>query len=160
MGYRTLRGRKMSQASQMSHRRPRSGTFVLAILLGLLLRAAPAGSTDTHWMPAGWTDIDTLEMLTVGAEEGEHWFKVWLVVIDNGLYVRLGTKAAERVRHNTAAPYVGIRIAGQQFDRVKLVDAPDLTERVAAAMAEKYWSDVLIRHFSHPMTARIEPAAE
>ncbi len=144
----------------MSRRRPHPVAFVVAtVVLGLLLRSAPTSATDTHWMPAGWTDLDTLEMSTVGAEEGEHWFKVWLVVIDDGLYVRLGTRAVERVRHNTAAPYVGIRIAGQQFDRVKLVEAPGLTERVAAAMAEKYWSDVLIRHFPHPMTARFEPVA-
>ena len=135
----------------------RAALFAVA-LLGFLL-AAPARSTDTHWMPAGWKDVDTLEMLTVGAEEGEHWFTLWLVVIDDDVYVRLGTKATERVERNTTTPYVAIRIAGQQFDQVKLVDAPELTERVADAMAEKYWSDVLIRFFSHPMTARLEPAA-
>jgi hypothetical protein len=143
----------------MSVRRPRPVLFVAAALLGLLLVSVPAGSTDTHWMPAGWTDVDTLEMLTVGPEEGEHWFKVWLVVIDDAVYLRLGSRAVERVQRNTTTPYVGIRIAGQQFDRVKLVDAPELTERVAAAMAEKYWTDALIRYFPHPMTARLEPGA-
>lgn len=144
--------------------RPASRSLRIALgivaLFGSFLVSMRGDATDAHWMPAGWKDVDTLEMLTVGAEEGEHWFKLWLVVIDDDVYVRLGTKATERVRHNTTAPFVGIRIGGQQFDRVTLVDVPDFTGRVATAMAEKYWSDVLVRLVSHPMTARLEPAAE
>jgi len=30
---------------------------------------------------------------------------------------------------------------------------------VAAAMREKYWSDVLVRHFDHPLTMRLTPEA-
>jgi hypothetical protein len=136
--------------------RPHHALAALALLASLLV-SAPAGSTDTHWIPAGWKDVDTLEMLTVGPEEGEYWFKLWLVVIDGDVYVRLGTRATERVQGNATAPYVGIRIGGQQFDRVKLIDAPERAEQVAGAMAQKYWSDVLIRLFPHPMTARLEP---
>jgi hypothetical protein len=35
-----------------------------------------------------------------------------------------------------------------------------MTDKVAAAMADKYFMDILIRHESHPMTARLvaEPA--
>jgi len=30
-----------------------------------------------------------------------------------------------------------------------------MKEQVAAAMADKYWMDILIRHESHPMVARL-----
>ena len=32
---------------------------------------------------------------------------------------------------------------------------PDMKEKVAAAMAAKHWMDILIRHESHPMVARL-----
>ena len=100
---------------------------------------------------------DTLEFLTVGPDEGEHWSTVWLVVIDGQVYIRLGSRAAERMEQNTTAPYVKVRIAGQQFDRVKAEPAPDMVEPVAAAMGDKYWSDVLVRYFNHPLTMRLTP---
>ncbi len=34
-----------------------------------------------------------------------------------------------------------------------------MKEKVAAAMADKYWMDLLIRHESHPMVARLVPEA-
>jgi hypothetical protein len=34
-----------------------------------------------------------------------------------------------------------------------------MKEKVAAAMADKYWMDILIRHESHPMVARLVPKA-
>jgi hypothetical protein len=36
-------------------------------------------------------------------------------------------------------------------------EMPDMKEKVAAAMADKYWMDILIRHESHPMVARLVP---
>jgi hypothetical protein len=126
----------------------------LAVLI-LLATVAAAGSTK--WAPAEWKDIETLEMLTVGPEEGEHWSKLWLVVIEDQLYVRLGSRAADRFNRNTHKPNVSIRIAGAQFDRVRGEDRPDFADRVAAAMGSKYWSDFLIRLFPHPLTLRLEP---
>jgi hypothetical protein len=38
-------------------------------------------------------------------------------------------------------------------------EMPDMKEKVAAAMADKYWRDILIRHESHPVVARRVPAA-
>jgi hypothetical protein len=38
-------------------------------------------------------------------------------------------------------------------------EMPDMKEKVAAAMADKYWMDILIRHESHPMVARLVPEA-
>ena len=66
-------------------------------------------------------------------------------------------RAAGRIERNTTKPYVGVRVAGQQFDRIKAVAAPESVERVAHAMADKYWSDVLVRHMDHPLTMRLAP---
>ena len=42
---------------------------------------------------------------------------------------------------------------------MKVEETPDMKDKVAAAMADKYWMDVLIRHESHPMVARLVPEA-
>lgn len=135
--------------------------FRLSVLLGflgavlLLPHRLTAGAEE--WNPQAFTKEETLEIRTAGTEEGEYWFPVWLVVIDEQVYVRLGSRAAERVKDNTTAPYLGIKIAGQQFDRVKGEEAPEMAEPVAKAMADKYWSDLFIRFFSHPLTLRLIP---
>ena len=41
----------------------------------------------------------------------------------------------------------------------KVLSTPDMKEKVATAMADKYWLDILIRHESHPMVARLVPEA-
>jgi hypothetical protein len=125
-------------------------------LIALALAASLPGLAAT-WDPQAFSKEDTLEFLTVGPEEGEHWSTVWLAVIDDQLYVRLGSRAAERMQKNTTAPYVKVRIAGQQFDRIKADPVPDMVEPVAKAMAEKYTSDVLIKYFNHPLTMRLTP---
>jgi hypothetical protein len=85
---------------------------------------------------------------------------VWLVVLDDQVFVRLGTKAAGRIEKSKTAPYMGVRVAGQQFDRVKGTPEPAMAEKVATAMGEKYWSDVFIRFFDHPLTLRLAPDEE
>jgi hypothetical protein len=32
-----------------------------------------------------------------------------------------------------------------------------MADRVAVAMGEKYWSDVFVHYFPHPLTMRLEP---
>jgi hypothetical protein len=123
-----------------------------AILLGSTARA-----DEPRWTPALWVDQNTVELRTTRAGEASHWFKVWVAVVDDQLYVRLGSRAAERIEHNTTAPEVTVRIAGQEFEHVRVENAPDMAQRVAAELAEKYWTDVLIRHFSHPLTLRLVP---
>jgi len=130
-----------------------------AALLGLtatLLVASSAG-VAAQWDPAAFAKEDTLQLRTTRADEGEHWFKVWLVVIDGQVYVRLGSRAAERVESNTTAPVLGVEVAGQRFDRVRGVPAPEYADRVAKAMAEKYTSDIFVHLFSHPLTLRLVP---
>lgn len=130
------------------------------IMLWLSALLTIASTASAAWDPAAFSGQDTLEFRTVGPEEGEHWSTVWLVVIDNQVYIRLGSRAAERMERNTTKPDVAVRIAGQQFDHVTAEPAPGMAAPVAAAMGEKYWSDVFIRHFNHPLTMRLVPASQ
>ena len=116
-----------------------------------------ASSALAAWDPQAFSKENTLEFLTVGPAEGEHWSTVWLVVIDGQVYIRLGSRAAGRMTSNTTQPYVKLRIAGQQFDKVKAEPVPAMAGAVATAMADKYWSDVIVRHFDHPLTMRLTP---
>ena len=124
----------------------------------LLLALLPGVAVAADWNPGAYAGANTIELRTTAPGEGEHWFPVWVVVVDGQVYVRLGTRAASRIERNTTAPYVGVRILGQQFDRVKGVPAPDYAERAAQAMAAKYWTDVVVRYMSHPLTLRLVPA--
>jgi hypothetical protein len=61
------------------------------------------------------------------------------------------------MRGNTTAPIVAVRIGGHEYPRVRAEEAAAMAAPVASAMGEKYWSDVLIRHFPHPLTMRLAP---
>lgn len=133
--------------------------FVLvysAFCVGVLLSSQSLGNA-ADWNPQAFAQEETLSLRTIGPEEGEYWFPVWLVVIEDQVYVRLGSRAAERVQKNKTAPQLAIKIADQQFDAVKGEEAPEMVDAVAAAMAEKYWSDIFIRFFPHPLTLRLIP---
>ena len=135
--------------------------LILAVILLLPAASdAPAADLVSAWTPDAWKTQDTLELQSIASEEGEYWFPVWLVVLDDQVYVRLGTRAADRVEKSTTNPYMGVRIAGQQFDRVKGTPAPEKAEEVATAMGDKYWSDLFIRYFNHPLTLRLTPEPE
>lgn len=122
--------------------------------LALALVAAPA---IAGWDPARYTDESTLEFLTVSPEDGEHWSTVWIVVIDEQVYIRLGSRAAARMNENTRAPIVSIRIAKEEFAEVEAIAAPEMADAVAAAMAEKYTTDVFVRYLAHPLTMKLRP---
>jgi hypothetical protein len=128
-----------------------------ALAIAALAAVAAAAPPAPQWNPRAWTEESTLELRTQAPGEPEHWFKVWLVVIAGDLYVRLGGPASARIESNVGRPIVRVRVAGLQFDRVRGVPAPDYADRVMAAMAEKYWSDLLMRWFSHPLTLRLVP---
>jgi hypothetical protein len=115
----------------------------------------PARAAD--WNPQVFAKEDTVQIRAIGPEEGEYWFPVWLVVIDGQISVRLGTRAADRVTKNKTAPYLAVKIAGQQFDRVKGEEAPGMAKSVSEAMASKYWNDIFVHWMSHPLTLRLIP---
>ena len=127
---------------------------LLLAVSALVLTSVPA---QAAWDPAAFSQEETLEFLTVAPDGEEHWSTVWLVVLDGQVYLRLGSRAAERFEASTIKPKLKIRIAGQTFDDVTGVPAPEQADAVAAAMHEKYWSDVFIQYFSHPLTLRLTP---
>jgi hypothetical protein len=132
---------------------------LVALLALVAVARAETSAPATAWQPDQWRDEDTVELRTVAPGEEAHWFKVWLVVIDGQLYVRLGGRAAGRFESNTTKPVLGVRIAGQQFDQVTGTSAPDMVRPVADAMADKYWSDIFVRFVSHPLTLRLSPVS-
>ena len=127
----------------------------LALGLAVLLTANPLCAVQ--WNPPAFANADTVSLRTICAGEGEYWFPVWLVVIEDQVYVRLGSRAAQRVGCNQTAPHLAVEIAGQRFDRVRAEPVPDEAERVAEAMADKYPSDLFIRWLPHPLTLRLVP---
>ena len=130
----------------------------LATLLSTLLLAVPAAAAaPPDWKPAGWSAENTVELTTDRPDEGTYTFPVWVVVLDDQPYVRLGGRAADRVEKSKSAPYVGVSVAGKHFDHVRCQPAPDEAPRVAKAMADKYWSDKIIHFFPHPLTCRLVP---
>lgn len=128
-----------------------------AVLLLIVIGAAHAADTTVPgWDPDMFShDQSTLQIMTIDPEEGAHWSNLWLVAIDGQLYVRLGDRSYGRVQKNTTSPYVKIKVDDKEFDKVRLEPALDMKDKVAAAMADKYFMDILIRHASHPMTARL-----
>ena len=130
-------------------------------LFAVIGAARAADNTVAGWDPEAFShDQSTLQIMTIDPEAGAHWSKLWLVAIDGQLYVRLGDRSYGRVQKNTSSPYVKVKVDEKEFDKVRLQPTPDMTDKVAAAMADKYFLDILIRHESHPMTARLvaEPA--
>lgn len=123
----------------------------LLLTLGLV---APAAA---DWDPAAFSEQEVLEFHTVEENGDGHWSKVWLVVLDGDVYVRLGNRAADRIESNSTRPVLKIRVGDEVFERVDGEPAPDMAEAVAAAMAEKYWSDVFVRFVKHPLTLRLRP---
>jgi hypothetical protein len=132
-------------------------TVVCALLLSAIVGAPP------RWSPADIAGESTIELRTIGPEEGEHWSTVWFVVLDDTLYVRLGPRAAGRIERNTTAPRFAIRVAGRGVHPMRYEPAPEKAGAVADAMARKYWSDVLGEPFrklgltSPPLILRLAP---
>ena len=132
---------------------------IVALLATVCAWLFVTGAAWAAWNPAGYENEDTLEFLSIGPQEGEHWSTVWLVVLDGDVYIRLGSRAADRMTANTRAPMTSIRIWGEEFPEVEAVSAPDMADRVAAAMADKYVTDIFVRYMSHPLTMKLEPHA-
>lgn len=132
----------------------------LVAIAGMLvysrLLAAP-GAAAADWDPQRYAAEDKIEIRTVEEGAGDHWFPVWVVVIEGEVYVRLGNRAASRVENNARKPIVSLRAGGEEFDSVETEPVPELAEEVATAMAEKYWFDVVVRFFPHPLTLRLSP---
>lgn len=108
-----------------------------------------------EWTPAAWATQKTLQFRADCPDEGEYWSYVWLVVLDNDVYVRLGTRSAGRVDCSRSKPMTAVRIDGETFDNVEMIPSPAMTERVAAAMSAKYPTDLFLRYLNHPYTMKL-----
>jgi hypothetical protein len=135
----------------------RLSALVCGLCAALAVGATVAGAGS--WDAESFRNEDTLDFFTAVPDEGEHWSRVWLVVLDGTVYIRLGSRAASRMEKHSGAPVVKVRIAGQEFDRVRADATPDKATAVAEAMGDKYWSDALIRFLPHPLTMRLVPEA-
>lgn len=127
----------------------------IALVVGLLL-GCTAQADAQSWDPDRFSKHDVITLRTNCEGEGEYKFPVWLVVVDRHVFVRLGSRAADRVEC-TPDRIIGVEIGGSRFDQVRAIPSPEMADRVAAAMAEKYTSDLFIRWFPHPLTARLAP---
>jgi hypothetical protein len=134
---------------------------VLSLVLSVAFAATVSADDKAgpRWDPAVFRQASTIKIMTTEPDVGEHWSNLWVVVIDGQPYVRLGERAYARIRKNTTSPYVKLKVAGKEFDQVKVEEMPDMKEKVATAMADKYWMDILVRYESHPMVARLVPEA-
>src|SRR5262245_55311670 len=130
---------------------------IALLLLSTLLLATPATAAPPDWKPAAWASETTLQLTTDRPDEGSYTFPVWLVVVDDQVFVRLGGRAADRVQKSKSAPYVGVTVAGKRFEHVRCEPAPEQAARVAEAIGHKYTSALLIRFFPHPLTCRLVP---
>ena len=127
----------------------------ILLLTGLLASVRATDNAVPGWDPDAWADQSTLQIMTTNADGEEHWSNLWLVVIGHKLYVRLGDRAYDRVQKNKTIPWVKLKVGDKQFDKVLLETAPEMVDSVAAAMAQKYWLDLLVRYEEHPCTARL-----
>ena len=133
---------------------PLMPTGITCILLFVWLSTSAFATQEQSWGLLG--DEATLEVLTVDHAGHEHWSKFWWVIVDGQLYLRLGSRGADRIEGNRNKPFVSVKIGGQRFDDVRAIPAPEKAEAVAEAMAKKYTLDLLIRYFPHPLTVRLE----
>lgn len=132
--------------------------IVFALVAAFVAMGLTTGAFAADWDPEAFASEDVLEFSSVSPDGEAHWSKVWLVVLDGDVYIRLGNRAVGWVEKNSEAPHVGIRIAGEEFPRVLTESAPDMADRVAEAMDEKYWSDVFARLMAHPLTLKLSVA--
>jgi len=130
---------------------------IIALLATIGAWLFVTGAAWAGWDPTRYENEDTLQFLTVAPEEGEHWSTVWLVILDDEVYVRLGTRAADRMTANTRAPLTSVRIVGEEFPEVEATATPDMADRVATAMADKYATDIFVRYMAHPLTMKLRP---
>ncbi len=134
-------------------------TLVSVWIAIALAAAAP------QWNPAAFADQSTVEFLTVVPDEGEHWSTVWFVVIDGTVYFRLGPRAVARIERSSTAPRTQLRVSGKDVYPTRYEKAPEMAEKIAGAMYEKYWTDFLGEPFrklgltAPPVMLRLLPDA-
>src|SRR5688572_12987034 len=134
----------MSEPSSHGARVNRRPVILRQLALAACVLCSTAAAFAGEWGGAAFNDESTLEFRTVNAQGEDHWSTVWLVVLDGDVYLNLGDRAVERLRTNTTAPLVSIRIAGEEFERIRVEAAQERQPEVARAIADKYWTGFLV----------------
>lgn len=125
--------------------------MAVVLLLSLFASAAAA-----RWDAQSIAKHDVIKLRTKCGDEGEYSFPVWVVAVDNFVFVRLGSRAADRVQC-TPGMIISVEAGGTRYDNIRGVPSPEMADRVNAAMAKKYTSDLLIRWVPHPLTLLLQP---
>ncbi len=126
-------------------------------IVAALLVLVSSNSSAAEWNAEAYKDESILEFMTVNAENEAHWSKVWLVVLDGHVYVNLGDRAVERLRTNTRAPIVSVRVGDDEFEKILVESAQDLQPAVAQAIADKYWTGFLVPYRPPSTVMRLRP---
>jgi hypothetical protein len=128
-----------------------------SLIAASLLVLAPYAFAS-WWDPYQFATESNLKVRTNCRGDSERWLRERFVIVDGLVYVRLGSGDASRVQCNGTAPVLGVEVAGQRFNRVRGVPAPEFATRVDQAMADKYpLTDVFVRILPHPLTMRLVP---
>src|ERR1700674_1902892 len=86
-------------------------TTVMVVALWLALVAIVHTGENPGLDPSAFRDASTIQIMTTEPEVGEHWSKLWVVVIDGQPYVRLGDRSYGRIQKNSTSPYVKLKVA-------------------------------------------------
>jgi len=120
------------------------------------MRAAGAANGPVPgWDPDAFNDQSTLQIMTTAPEEGEHWSKAVAGRNRRAAICPVRRAIIRKDSEEHHEPILEGKGCDKEFDRVRWEPALDMKDKVAAAMADKYFMDILIRHESHPMTARL-----
>jgi hypothetical protein len=146
----------MVEASSHGARVKSRPVVLLRLATAAWLFSISSFAIAAEWNVAAFNDESTLEFRTVHAE-GDHWSTVWFVELDGDVYLNLGDRAVERLRTNTAAPLVSIRVDDVEFEKIRVEAAQERQPEVARAMADKYWTGFLIPHRRPSTVMRLKP---
>jgi hypothetical protein len=152
-------GARVKSTAHRTLERPRTPRRIPSTIAGTaaILLFAASEALAGQWAGPAFHDESTLEFRTTNAEGEGHWSTVWMVVLDDQVYVNLGERAVERLKTNTAAPLVSVRIDGQEFDEIVVEAAQDRQPAVAQAIADKYWTGFLVPHRRPSTVMRLRP---
>lgn len=131
-----------------------------AMLVSLAIALAPGPAYGEDWNPRSFSEEELLEFYTVNEAGEEHWAKVWFVLLEGEVYVRLGSRAEARIVENANAPIVKVRVAGRTYDRIVAEETPDKVGPVLDLMKDKYWSAMFMGMMPDRFTVRLSAESE
>ena len=96
-------------------------TLILACVLTACAQRPVTPGSRADWQPRAYAGENTVELGVVRPDGTPHWFKVWVVVLGDQPYVRLGAQSLAKIEGNRTKPYVGVRVAGSWIAAIGLL---------------------------------------